>query len=114
MGIRSKSSSSRTRRQNATQEADVRRVDPVENRPPNADEQSPETLVPEIVRNTLSRTSADSDRNERDRRIAQRAYELAQARGFAPGAELEDWLRAEREIDEQNVKQVPPEDQFTG
>lgn len=31
-------------------------------------------------------------------RIAMSAYYRAQARGFAPGAELDDWLAAEREI----------------
>jgi hypothetical protein len=30
--------------------------------------------------------------------IARRAYELYQARGGEPGHELEDWLKAEREI----------------
>jgi hypothetical protein len=32
-------------------------------------------------------------------RIAESAYGFAQARGFAPGGEIEDWLRAEREVD---------------
>jgi hypothetical protein len=36
---------------------------------------------------------------ERERMIAQAAYFRAQARGFAPGQELEDWLQAEAEID---------------
>jgi hypothetical protein len=31
--------------------------------------------------------------------IAERAYLLAAERGFEPGGELEDWLRAEREVD---------------
>ena len=31
--------------------------------------------------------------------IAVRAYFLAEARGFAAGCELDDWLRAEAEID---------------
>jgi hypothetical protein len=31
-------------------------------------------------------------------RIRQRAYEIHQARGAAPGQELDDWLQAEREI----------------
>jgi hypothetical protein len=33
--------------------------------------------------------------------IAAAAYYRAQRRGFAPGAEVDDWLAAEREIDEQ-------------
>jgi len=30
--------------------------------------------------------------------IRQRAYEIAQARGGAPGQDLDDWLQVEREI----------------
>ncbi len=36
---------------------------------------------------------------ERWRLIAESAYYRAQARGFAPGQEIEDWLQAEAEID---------------
>ena len=36
---------------------------------------------------------------ERHEMIAVRAYFLAEARGFAAGCELDDWLRAEAEID---------------
>lgn len=36
---------------------------------------------------------------ERGRMIAEAAYYRAEKRGFAPGADLEDWLAAEREID---------------
>ena len=32
--------------------------------------------------------------------IAEAAYFRAQARGFAPGGELDDWLDAELEVDE--------------
>jgi hypothetical protein len=35
----------------------------------------------------------------RDEMIAVAAYYRAERRGFAPGAELEDWLAAEAEID---------------
>jgi len=38
---------------------------------------------------------------DREQRIAVRAHQLAEARGFAPGRELEDWLQAEREVDAQ-------------
>jgi hypothetical protein len=34
--------------------------------------------------------------------IALRAYELFQERGRTPGRELDDWLRAEREMQEAN------------
>ena len=32
--------------------------------------------------------------------IAQAAYSRAEARGFAPGGEMEDWLAAEIEVDD--------------
>ena len=35
----------------------------------------------------------------REDRIAESAYLYAEARGFAPGYELEDWLQAEKEVD---------------
>jgi hypothetical protein len=35
----------------------------------------------------------------RHTRIAVVAYRLAEGRGFAPGGELEDWLRAELEVE---------------
>jgi hypothetical protein len=40
---------------------------------------------------------------ERDRRhalIAQHAYYLAEERGFEPGRELDDWLTAERDVEQ--------------
>ncbi len=86
---------------------EVVHVDPMANRPPNWDEAAPETLVPETARAT------PVDR-ERDRRIAERAYELACERGMAPGQEVDDWLRAEQEVDAASRRQTPPEDQFTG
>lgn len=36
--------------------------------------------------------------NDRMEHIAVSAYYKAQARGFAPGRELEDWLQAEAEL----------------
>jgi hypothetical protein len=39
------------------------------------------------------------DAQQRWLMIAERAYLLAAARGFAPGGELEDWLSAEQEVD---------------
>lgn len=43
------------------------------------------------------------DRATRTTRIRERAYARAQARGFEPGAELADWLAAEREVDAELV-----------
>jgi hypothetical protein len=45
--------------------------------------------------------SAKPEAESRAARIARVAYQRAQQRGFSPGAELEDWLAAEREIDGQ-------------
>jgi hypothetical protein len=45
-------------------------------------------------------------------RIAKRAYELAEQRGFAPGQEVEDWLQAEREIEAGPVRNTPPDNPF--
>jgi hypothetical protein len=39
---------------------------------------------------------------ERTRRIAEAAYFIAERRGFAPGAELADWLQAEARISTSN------------
>jgi len=39
-----------------------------------------------------------SDGAQRQAMIAEAAYYCAERRGFAPGHELEDWLRAEAEI----------------
>jgi hypothetical protein len=36
---------------------------------------------------------------ERHQRICDLAYRRAQARDFAPGGEIDDWLEAEREVD---------------
>lgn len=37
---------------------------------------------------------------ERHALIEKLAYHFAEERGFAPGGELQDWLRAEAEVDE--------------
>lgn len=104
----------------------VVKVDPRMNRPPQADESVPEALVPDVVHTTLHRNEPQADvapgtltaAPDRWQRIQQRAYEIAQERGFTPGAELNDWLQAEREIDGQadgqSARQAAPEDQFTG
>jgi hypothetical protein len=50
-----------------------------------------------------SSTAIHQDRDageDRFRLIAERAYFRAEARGFRPGQELDDWLAAEIEVDE--------------
>ncbi len=92
----------------------VVKVDPSLHRPANADESVPEALVPDVVRTNVQQTTPETSQT-RWSRIARRAYELAQHRGFAPGAELSDWLQAEKEIDAADQqKQAAPENQITG
>jgi hypothetical protein len=43
---------------------------------------------------TIAKANASTPQD----RIRQRAYEIHQARGGAPGQDLDDWLQAEREI----------------
>lgn len=50
------------------------------------------------TRRTESDVAARTEPTSDD--VAHRAYELYQARGSEPGADLEDWLRAERELRE--------------
>lgn len=108
---KSTTSASRSSRRDA-----VIAIDPSLNRPSNADEASPETLVPDVVHMQLDESSIDApgDADERRARVGRRAYELAEQRGFAPGHELEDWLRAESEIGSQPTNLIAAEDQFTG
>lgn len=40
--------------------------------------------------------------------IAQRAYQIAERRGFSPGGELDDWLQAEREFQVQGEAMRAP------
>jgi hypothetical protein len=47
----------------------------------------------------MAEPSAAAQPPTRHERIAAAAYRRAEERGFAPGAELDDWLQAEREID---------------
>lgn len=49
---------------------------------------------------------------EVQQRIEQRAYEIAEQRGFAPGQEMDDWLQAEREIEAGPARNTPPDNPF--
>ena len=92
----------------------VVKIDPALTRPVNADESVPEALVPDVVHTDVQRSAPDTPQT-RWQRISRRAYELAQQRGFAPGAELSDWLQAENEIDvADQEKAAAPENQLTG
>jgi len=50
--------------------------------------------------------SLDGGGENLQERIQQRAYELYEARGAAPGHELEDWTKAESEILEEEGSNI--------
>ena len=53
----------------------------------------------QITNSNLQHRDLPSVSENREARIAERAYWRAERRGFEPGRELEDWLHAEREVD---------------
>jgi Protein of unknown function (DUF2934) len=52
-----------------------------------------------VKKGTVARASAGVTPEARHALIAESAYLRAQARGFQPGREAEDWLAAETEVD---------------
>ena len=57
----------------------------------------------------LARNNGEAQLTEDERRrmVAAAAYYRALRRGFAAGGEMDDWLAAEREIDQQITSGVP-------
>jgi len=55
---------------------------------------SSETSLPTSADRTAARNVPALDARD----VATRAYELYEARGGEPGADLDDWLQAEREL----------------
>jgi hypothetical protein len=62
---------------------------------------APEVTTPDSRRKASSPEMQPRADLNRVQRIQDAAYRRAQERGFAPGAELDDWLAAERQIDEE-------------
>lgn len=67
--------------------------------------QPQESVTPEVTPTTVrdraaTRAAPPATRKSRPTReeIARRAYELYVARGGTPGSDIEDWLKAEREL----------------
>jgi hypothetical protein len=60
----------------------------------------------EVTGSRLERREIPSFSNSREARIAEAAYWRAERRGFTAGQELDDWLAAEREVDE--AERNPP------
>jgi DUF2934 family protein len=58
---------------------------------------SPDT---EVTATQLERREIPSFSETREARIAEAAYWRAERRGFSAGQELDDWLAAEKEVDE--------------
>jgi hypothetical protein len=67
-----------------------------------------------IKDSSLQRREIPSYSDSREARIAEAAYWRAERRGFAPGGELEDWLEAEKEIDEDKPNRSGESDSSTG
>ncbi len=51
-----------------------------------------------------SKTVAPEEENRTRQRIAERAYDLFQARGRVDGHDIDDWLQAERQIQAEQAK----------
>jgi Protein of unknown function (DUF2934) len=63
--------------------------------------QPPTTPEPtEVTAAHLERREIPSFSESREARIAEAAYWRAERRGFVAGQELDDWLAAEREVDD--------------
>jgi Protein of unknown function (DUF2934) len=63
--------------------------------------------IADITESALEQREIPSFSLSREARIAEAAYWRAERRGFTPGRELEDWLAAERQIDEDEGREVP-------
>ena len=67
---------------------------------PAAPSTSPDT---EVTATQLERREIPSFSENREQRIAEAAYWRAERRGFGAGQELDDWLAAEKEVDEDDA-----------
>jgi hypothetical protein len=56
------------------------------------------TATPKITRQRTTQVAAPAPPSLTQQEIAARAFEYYCARGGQPGGELDDWLRAEREL----------------
>ena len=65
---------------------------------PQAPASEPEPT--EVTASHLERREIPSFSESRAARIAEAAYWRAERRGFTPGQELDDWLAAEKEVDD--------------
>ena len=61
----------------------------------------------------MNSSTVGPDEKLRNAMIAELAYYKAEARGFIPGYELDDWIEAESEVNTQWNDAVGPEDTDT-
>ena len=73
---------------------------PAAQQPSSRDTQSTEIGV---TATQLERREIPSFSENREQRIAEAAYWRAERRGFTAGQELDDWLAAEKEVDEDDA-----------
>jgi hypothetical protein len=68
--------------------------------PPSAKQPASNAGDAEVTDTQLERREIPSFSESRAARIAEAAYWRAERRGFTAGQELDDWLAAEKEVDE--------------
>ena len=80
---------------------------------PAAQESSNDTRSTDIgvTATQLERREIPSFSENREQRIAEAAYWRAERRGFGAGQELDDWLAAEKEVDEDDASRQKRSDQ---
>lgn len=64
---------------------------------------NPSAPSPRPRHTTTKPQGAEFSPEKRQQWVAEAAYFIAEHRGFAPGAELDDWLQAEAEIERRLV-----------
>ena len=81
--------------------------------PPRRRQSAPEIDPEQAMRSSAKRMAAGRNEvsdggsvspDERVRRISEAAYYRAERRGFTGGYEVEDWIAAEREIDQEGSR----------
>jgi len=82
------------------EEQELAEADAVENRAADGVVGEVAKFDVEITKSNLQQRELPSLSGSREARIAEAAYWRAERRGFTPGSELDDWLSAEKEIDQ--------------
>jgi DUF2934 family protein len=59
-----------------------------------------------MAQDTTRKTATQTQTENLDQQISNRAYDLYEARGREEGRDLDDWLRAEKEIPQQKTRTI--------